>query len=72
MTVEQLQSPYVAARTLLNSGEKLEALREAELAVDEFWKYGDERITQALPLLSMLCHASGVHGNAGRGQEKTV
>ena len=58
MSVEMLQSHYCAARSHMRDGELKVALVEAELAVDQFWKDGDSKITQALPLLSLLRHAS--------------
>jgi len=63
MGVELLQSHYRNAQKLLRDGDIEAASREAELAVDEFWKSGDSRVVQALPLLSLLRHASDVDGD---------
>ncbi|QEG23183.1 hypothetical protein [Mariniblastus fucicola] len=65
MNVEQLQSHLVAARALLDEGDLPAAAQQAELAVDEFWKLGDDRIAEALPLLSLLRYAS--EGNRADG-----
>lgn len=63
MNIELLQSHFTVAQSLFKEGELAAACREAELAVDEFWKDGDSDITQALPLLSMLRHARQSEGN---------
>lgn len=64
MAIGQLQSHFQAAMKHLEEGSLQNASREAELAVDDFWKFGDPKIVQALPLFSMLRHATGVEGDA--------
>ena len=63
MTTDQLQSHFQAAMNFLDQGSLETASREAELAVDDFWKYGSLEVTRALPLYSMLRHATGVGGD---------
>jgi len=48
---------------LLEQGSLQEASREAELAIDDYWKSGDPKVTQALTLLSMLRHATDGRGD---------
>lgn len=63
MNLKSIQSHYYLAQELLSQGQLGSASREAELAVDGFWKEGDARITQALPLLSMLRHCRQAEGD---------
>lgn len=63
MTVKQLNSHYLEARERLEEGSIDAAVRKAELAVDEFWRDGDSRIAEALPLLSFLRHKSQIDGD---------
>ena len=63
MNVKSTQSHYYSAQELLRQGQLESASREAELAVDGFWKEGDAKIVQALPLLSILRHSNSVDGD---------
>ena len=63
MNVKSTQSHYYSAQELLRQGQFKSASREAELAVDGFWKEGDAKIVQALPLLSILRHSNRVDGD---------
>jgi tetratricopeptide (TPR) repeat protein len=63
MAIQQLQSHFQSAMNLLEQGSLEAATRAAELAVDDYWKFGSEEITRALPLYSMLRHATGCAGD---------
>jgi len=60
MSTELLQTHFDAAQMLLEEGEFVAASREAELAVDEFWKDGSPEIAKALPLLALLNQVNDV------------